>query len=115
MSPIVKELRNAAKCVPLWKNIFEAAADEIERLQRRVIVTQDRLDRANAVISQSAIDEMSNKQEKANAVMESIEYKGFYILKESMMQIRSMRKGTIPDHVREKAIEALSKLEQGKV
>ena len=33
MSPIVKELRNAAKCAPLWKTIFEAAADEIERLQ----------------------------------------------------------------------------------
>lgn len=33
MSPIVEELRNAAKCAPLWKTIFEAAADEIERLQ----------------------------------------------------------------------------------
>lgn len=33
MSPIVKELRQAAKCAPLWKTIFEAAADKIERLQ----------------------------------------------------------------------------------
>ena len=33
MSPIVKELRNAAKWAPLWKTIFDAAADEIEGLQ----------------------------------------------------------------------------------
>lgn len=33
MSPIAKELRQAAKCAPLWKTIFESAADEIERLQ----------------------------------------------------------------------------------
>lgn len=33
MSTIVKELRGAAKCAPLWKTIFETAAGEIERLQ----------------------------------------------------------------------------------
>lgn len=35
MSAITKELRAAAKCAPMWKAIFEAAADEIERLQGR--------------------------------------------------------------------------------
>jgi hypothetical protein len=35
MSAITEQLREAAKCAPLWKNIFEAAADEIERLQKK--------------------------------------------------------------------------------
>lgn len=33
MSSITEQLRQAADCAPLWKTIFEAAADEIERLQ----------------------------------------------------------------------------------
>ena len=30
---ITEQLRQAADCAPLWRSIFEAAADEIERLQ----------------------------------------------------------------------------------
>ena len=33
MSSITEQLRQAADCAPLWRSIFEAAADEIERLQ----------------------------------------------------------------------------------
>lgn len=33
MGSITKQLRQAADCAPLWRSIFEAAADEIERLQ----------------------------------------------------------------------------------
>ena len=33
MSTITEQLRQAADCAPLWRGIFEAAADEIERLQ----------------------------------------------------------------------------------
>jgi hypothetical protein len=48
MSNIVKQLKQAANCAPLWKNLFESAASEIERLQDCCACSLDK-GKANAV------------------------------------------------------------------
>lgn len=62
MSALTKELRAAAKCAPMWKTIFEAAADEIERLQEPDV---------DSLPSTKALDARENEI-KAEAIREFV-------------------------------------------
>ena len=55
---IIDKLRRAADCVPLWAIIMNAAADEIERLQKREdhLVNVGSVDKIKADTLREAID-----------------------------------------------------------
>lgn len=64
MGDLTKQIRQAADCAPLWRSIFEAAADEIERLQED-----------NNKIRGRMHDQWINQNKaKAEAVREAITY-----------------------------------------
>lgn len=42
-SLIVQTLRKSAKAMPLWKNVIDAGADELERKQELLIVQNQKL------------------------------------------------------------------------